>query len=192
MEPYLTEPYDNLSTSERQALHELKTNHDIVIKKADKGGSMVIMNTTDYKDNLVLKGHLNCNSYRRIDESCDKKVMKNIVEHVQKHKTCLTNKEIDFLTKFEWKTSNFYVLPKIHKCKTIIEEVKINENDYIEIPFPEDIKGRPIVAGCNAPTQRLSALLEKILSPIVCKVKTYVKDDWHFLRLLPHHLDYSK
>ena len=39
---------------------------------------------------------------------------------------------------------------------------------------------------------RLSAILEKILSPIVCKVKTYVKDDWHFLRLLPHHLNFKE
>ena len=55
---------------------------------------------------------------------------------------------------------------------------------------PEDLKGRPIVGGPNSPTQGISGLLEKILTPIVPCLKTYIKDDWDFIRKLPSHVDY--
>ena len=38
----------NLTTEEKQALTSLKLNNDITIKQADKGGKVVIMNTSDY------------------------------------------------------------------------------------------------------------------------------------------------
>ena len=38
----------NLKKHEYQAMRELYNNNDIVIKAADKGSSIVIMNTTDY------------------------------------------------------------------------------------------------------------------------------------------------
>ena len=42
---------------------------------------------------------------------------------------------------------------------------------------PGDLKGRPIVGGPNSPTQGISGLLEKILSPTVSCLKTYKKDE---------------
>ena len=39
---------DNLTKSEREALNNLKNRTDIVIKPADKGGALVIMNSKDY------------------------------------------------------------------------------------------------------------------------------------------------
>ena len=43
-----TSKFDNLSKGERQALQSLKTNNDIVIKKADKGSTAVVLNKNDY------------------------------------------------------------------------------------------------------------------------------------------------
>ena len=54
----------------------------------------------------------------------------------------------------------------------------------------EDLKGRPIVGDPNSPTQVTSGLLEKILTPIVSCLKTYIKDDWDFIRKFPSHVDY--
>ena len=192
LEPHNIKTLDNLSTEERKALKQLKENEDIIIKKADKGGSLVIMDKAYYRDHLVMKGHLESSSYQKVEKSCDVKLMKNILTHVNNYKDCLTTKEIEYLTRFNWETSNFYILPKVHKCKTILKAILNNDQSYVETISPQDLKGRPIVAGCNAPTQRLSSLLEKLLNPIVHKIKTYIKDDWHFLRTLPEYLNYKE
>ena len=55
---------------------------------------------------------------------------------------------------------------------------------------PEDLKGKPIVGCPNSPTQGISSLLEKILTSIVSSLKTYIKDDWDFIRKLPSHVHY--
>ena len=52
------------------------------------------------------------------------------------------------------------------------------------------MKGRPIVGGPNFPSQGISGLLEKILTPIVSCLKTYIKYDWDFIRKLLSHADY--
>ena len=49
---------DNLNHAERTALSELKTFDDIVIKKADKGNTLIVMDSEFYKDKLVLQDHL--------------------------------------------------------------------------------------------------------------------------------------
>ena len=46
--------HDNLSSNQRRALCDLKRNNDIVIKPADKGGSIVIMNKDNYMEKPVL------------------------------------------------------------------------------------------------------------------------------------------
>ena len=54
---------------------------------------------------------------------------------------------------------------------------------------PNSLKGYPIIAGPNSPSQRLSSLLQKILTPLVPKLKSYTKNDWDLLKTLPRNLD---
>ena len=51
---------DNLDIKEREALEEVKIlcQTSIVIKKADKSNTLVIMEKEDYEQKLVLSGHL--------------------------------------------------------------------------------------------------------------------------------------
>ena len=65
-----------------------------------------------------------------------------------------------------------------------------NDNTYIEMEPPPDLKGRPIIAGPNSPTNHLGELLKKIISPLVPNFKSYIKDDWDFLRNLPNNIPY--
>ena len=58
-EPTTVVTDDNLPHAERVALDELKSYKDIVIKKADKGSTVVIMDSQYYEDKLVLSDHLN-------------------------------------------------------------------------------------------------------------------------------------
>ena len=59
------------------------------------------------------------------------------------------------------------------------------------MPCPPDLKGRPIIAGPVSPTQRLSELMEKILSPLVPLLKSYIKDDWDFINRLPRTTNFE-
>ena len=53
---------------------------------------------------------------------------------------------------------------------------------------PEDLTFRPILASTNCPTNRLSSLVDKILSPYIIYVKAYVKDTSDILKKLPKQL----
>ena len=121
----------------------------------------------------------------------DKTVYRELTKLVEKHKGCLTTKERDYIVKDDWKSSNFYVLPKIHKSKPIAEKFAETNAEYAEMDAPDDLKGRPITAGPKTPTRGLSELLEKILAPLVPHLKTYVKDDRDFLSRIPRNIDYE-
>lgn len=47
-ETFVSFKYPNMTKEEIQALNELSDNHNITIKPADKGGGVVILNTSDY------------------------------------------------------------------------------------------------------------------------------------------------
>ena len=120
------------------------------------------MDTTYYRDSLVLEGHLNSDAYEKIPIDEDKVVVQNLRKLVDRHKDSLTDKEQQFITDFDWKTSNFYVLPKIHKSKEIIGKISSSNQEFVEMSPPTDLKGRPIVAGPVSPTQRLSEFIDTI------------------------------
>ena len=78
---------------------------------------------------------------------------------------------------------------KIHKNSAIIEKVNNTDSTYLQMDTPQDLKGRPIIAGSNSPTNRLSELLEKLITPLVPQLRSYVKDDIDMLGKLPRKLD---
>ena len=83
------------------------------------------------------------------------------------------------------------VMLEIYKYQDILEEIETFSEIYIQTEPPNNLKGRPIIADQNSPTQRLSSLLEKILTPLIPKLKSYIKDDLGFLKKLPRNLDLS-
>ena len=56
--------------------------------------------------------------------------------------------------------------------------------------FPSTLKGRPINGGPKAVTQGASHLIEKLLNPLVSNMKSYIKDEWDFLRKIPRKVSY--
>ena len=57
----------------------------------------------------------------------------------------------------------FYTLTKIHK-PTLVE--------------------RPIISGCDGPTERLSSFVDKLLQPVAQIEDSYLKDTTHFIRFI--------
>ena len=57
----------------------------------------------------------------------------------------------------------FYTLTKIHKPKPV---------------------GRPIISGCDDPTERISSFVDTLLQPIAQKQQSFIKDTSDFIRFI--------
>lgn len=174
----------NISKREQQAIKRLQTDSSIVIKEADKGGAIVIMDSS-YYENLVNDQLSDRTFYAEIPSNMDKKTTRRLNNLISKHEQSLTEKESDCLVNFESRTSNFYGLPKVHKSKQIQSAVKEQNSEYVILNAPTDLKLRPIIAGPSCPTNRLSNLIDIILKPLCTCVPSFIRDDIHFLSKLP-------
>ena len=154
---------DNITTDERQAIQSLIDNRNITIKKADKGGSIVILNTTDYINTAL--DHLQTNTY--IEQNTDH--TQYVTDELNSYLTFLRGthklpyKIINYITPNPPRTPLFYYLPKIHKPNN---------------------PPRPIISGCDSPTDNLSKFITKILTPIAQVQPSYLKDTKHLLQIL--------
>lgn len=110
----------NLSKSEAIALKTLKCNKDIVIRKADKGNTIVILNRDDY----ITEGHKQLHNgihYEKIEKIDLERTyieVRNHVSYMYLHKEIDKNTH-DYLydTTNKSKTSYIYFLPKLHEIK---------------------------------------------------------------------------
>ena len=141
----------------------------------------------DYYRNKISQILNDGSNYRCLPNNIDKTILTQIKKLCYKYKYTLTQKEIDFITKFQSKTSNFYGLPKIHKSIEIQNKIITQNSEYIQILNPSDLKFRPIVAGPSCPTHRISNLMDILLQPFLKKITSYVKDNIHFLNMLPNN-----
>ena len=78
IEPTISDVNDNLTKQERKALKELQEHQDLVIRKADKGNTLVLMDKDCYCNTLVMKHHLNTSTYQKVDSNSDKRVFNNL------------------------------------------------------------------------------------------------------------------
>ena len=158
--------HSNITHVERKCLSDLATDKSIVIKKADKGGAIVIQNREDY----IAEGEKKLSDgkfYRLLTDNptTDHNVkIKNQLDLMVKRRE-ITKKVRDYLYLDTPKTPELYLLPKIHKSQT---------------PPP----GRPIISANSSPTERISAFVDTFLRPIVGKGKSYIKDTTDFLNKL--------
>ena len=124
--------HSNLTREETASLKTLSEDKSIVIKKADKGAAVVLMNRDDY----IIESERQLSDplfYIETDIDLTEKHSQEIISFLDQ---MLINNEIttkvhNFLAPFEAKTANFYFLPKIHKTT---------------------ITGRPIISGNGCPT----------------------------------------
>ena len=112
---------DNLSKSEKKPLNDLHHNNEIVIKQADKGGTVVIM-TKKYYHEMVMEHLLDHSTYTEAnDEDPDNRVMEIIKEYADEYTVpdVLAEKENEYISEFSPTSSKFYCLQKIKKAKKL-------------------------------------------------------------------------
>ena len=162
-EAQFSKPMNNLSHNEQRELKILRENTEINLKKADRGTRTVVLNTAD----KILVQLDNGEHYRPLlrpmvkDTSLRVLILVNEL-YQQNHIDDMTKKWL-CLTPNPPRVPVFYTLTKIHK------------------PTPV---GRPIISGCDGPTERLSSFVDSLLQPIAQKQKSYLKDTIDFINLI--------
>lgn len=137
----------NISRSHREALRNLHEDHSLVIRQADKGAGVTVMDTTDY----VRQGrqHLADNStYERIDldYTISLTARINVILKELLQQDLITEETYAVLRRNpdEIKTQRLYFIVKVHK---------------------QPYELRPIVSGVRGPTEFISAFVDRILKP---------------------------
>ncbi|CAJ0958837.1 unnamed protein product [Ranitomeya imitator] len=158
--------HPNLAPSEKRALKSLTENKGIIIKPADKGGATVVMDRHTYCQE-VHRQLSDTETYQAIPRDptfdIDRKIKHIVKSYLDRN--IIDHKTATFLSHPHPITPVFYILPKIHKS-------------LINPP------GRPIVASTESILSPLSVFLEKILTPLVRKTKSFLLDTGHFLTIL--------
>lgn len=162
----------NITNPEKQALLQLQNNKNIIVKPADKGSAIVIMNRTHY----IQK------AYRQLqDPTYYKKLQTPIYLETQKqiYNIMATLKQKNFINEKQRKhligqteprQRLFYTLPKIHK-------------DPTTWTIPHKLPpGRPIVSDCGSESSPSAEYLDHFLNPLSTLHPTYLKDTYHFIQ----------
>ena len=80
-----------------------------------------------YYANKIFEMLNDSQTYEEITTNKNKNVMKLIKELAGNHSHNLIEKEVSYVCHFDFKTSGFYGLPKIHKSKIICQEAKVQK-----------------------------------------------------------------
>ncbi|CAJ0961286.1 unnamed protein product [Ranitomeya imitator] len=158
--------HTNLTPFERLSVQQLSSDNTLLIKPADKGGAIVVMDRTDYLEE----------AYRQLSDVEVYKVIthnpldtiaykiKNLLEF-HEHECTIDKKLKNFLSKTDPITLVFYLLPKIHKR-------------LFKLP------GCPIVALTDSILAPLAIVLDKILTPLVKQTRSFILDTNDFLKVI--------
>ena len=157
----------NISKEERQAIKDLAQNPNILIRSADKGSSVCILNLDQYIKH-GLHQLSNSKFYQKVDLDLTHKRNKEI-QDVILH--MFNQGEIDisvynYLVNKEPRTSTIYFLPKLHKA------------------FTEFPSCHPILSSNSSATERISQFVDHFLNPLTSGFRSFVKDTTHFLQLI--------
>jgi len=161
---------DNLTLQERAAIKKLRNNPHIIVKRADKGGSVVVMDRALYKQE-GLRQLLNTRYYTEITSptaAITSQKINSIIASMR-HRGFISEKQQAFLQTTPPTTSRpFYLLPKVHKARS----------KWPNAHMPE---GRPIVSDCSSETYNICSLIDHYLQPLAIKHRAYIKDTYHFI-----------
>ena len=167
----LVKPKNNLPPGEQRTLKELINNKEIILRKVDKGTTTVGMN----RENKINEGQIQLdvddrNNYQPVDKPMVRDTFQR-VEHLIN-----SLRQAGYIDEMTAKWFNqtpdppriqmFYTLTKIHKPTLV---------------------GRPIISGCDDPTERLSSFpsgVDKVLQPIAQIQESYLKDTTHFIMFI--------
>ena len=135
-----------------------------VIKSADKGGNIVIMNKQDYLQE-GLKQLSNNNHYETLEEDPTQEYNNQIYQALRQatNLNIIDDKTMNTLYNKSPRTPNFYMLPKIHKSNN---------------------PGRSIVNRIGNITDNISAFVDQQIRHLVPRIPSYLNDTTCLIHIL--------
>ncbi|CAJ0960174.1 unnamed protein product [Ranitomeya imitator] len=143
----------NLTLEERHSLRNLQGDDTIIMKLADKGGALVIMDKTMYLAEIT-RQLSDVSVYQILDRDPSYTIRQEIKVILHKYMLLgiLDQKTCSYLTNSNPTTPVYYTFPKI-----------------LENP-----PGRPIVASTDSLLSPISKYLEKIITPLIQQSKSFL------------------
>ena len=156
----------NLTKEEYKSIKSLRNNPDIIIKPADKGSAIVILDKQYYINEGERQLHNN-HFYEETETDLTGEVIHRVNLYVNNmlQRGQISQNTSNYLTTDIDRTQHFYLLPKIHK----------------DINNPS---GRPIVSGSGGPTEKISQLVDHFIGPLVPLSESYIRDSTHMINIL--------
>ncbi|XP_075684577.1 uncharacterized protein LOC142652784 [Rhinoderma darwinii] len=156
----------NLTRDEMVAIDGLSRDVSLTIKPADKGGALVVMDTSPYLAELT-RQLADPNVYELL--ALDPKFrIKNTIDELLSeayHAGIIDRDLLEFMTVRHPVVPVLYCLPKIHKS-------------MVHPP------GRSIISGCGSIFSPIAIFLDKILRNFAINAKSYIQDTTDFLTKL--------
>lgn len=154
----------NISRMEREALKTLKTDKTITIQKADKGGSIVILDTETYNNKMLemLKDPITYTQIDNLDLTKAKQQVDSVIIDLFINEY-ITKKQKQFLIRDTPKLPKLYGLPKIHKPNNPM---------------------RPIVSQIDSPAYYLNKYLDYLLTTAEKSIPNLLQDTTKFLQII--------
>ena len=156
---------DNLSYGERKALTDLMSRTDIVINKADKGSTIVVIDRDDYVRDAL-------------EHLADQSVYQQLASDTTGDTKQMISKKLDKLMRSGMldKDMHTYCEPPVsHRTSRLYFLKKIHKNP---------MKIRPIVSSCNSVTENISEFVDHWLQPEMRKLPSHLKDTNAFTNLI--------
>ena len=127
----------------------MRNNKDIVIKPAEEGSAIVILDKLSYI-NEGRKQLNNTQFYEQTISDLTGEVTHRVNLHVHDmlQKGQISQNTCNYLTSEIDRTQKFYLLPKIYKV-------------------PNNPPGRPIVSGSGGPTEKISQFVDHFIGPLI-------------------------
>jgi len=165
----------NVNKCELIALKHLLKDKNIVIMKADKGSSCVIMDKDQYKSRVIELLSAGA-SFKKMDDK-DERGITNTIQYVVKKMERkldyrlnellkgrkLSQKDYDYIRCTGSRCSVMFCNPKVHK---------------------EGMPLRPIISTTNSYNYKLAKYLTRLLEDARSKPQSYVKDSFSFAQLI--------
>jgi len=161
----------NITPEEMLCLDKLRKNKDIVIKKADKGSAIVVLDKEDY----LFEGYRqlgNKQHYTVLEKPIFQDTAK-LIEDILidlKGASYISEKQLNYLKPGkDPRPRRLYMLPKIHKPRQ-------------KWTVPDKIPpGRPIVSDCNSESENVAGFIDDFIKDKAKRHPSYIKDTYDYV-----------